>query len=258
MTTSPCQTLDAYLDGRLSASEEAAFEAHLADCETCIGVTDEVTLAFRSLADATCPPDVLDRALAEARRPVPARAADRAALPLASRRSALGWRQAVLPFLALLVAGALWITFDRDDPAAPQFAATDPGPAAVPATPPAPPPPETDPVEEPSANASEAPTPAPTSTPRMASPPAVASRSAPAPPPAPEVTTPEALTSDAPTPQFAQNAPADSVETAKEELLYAFALVADAQDHAADAVADGVGRFSDALRSTPLASPHQP
>ena len=242
MTTSPCHNLDAYLDGRLSAPEEEVFEAHLAHCETCVGTTDELTLALRSLSDVTCPPEVLDRALAEARRQAP----DRAARPLASRRSALGWRRAVLPLLALIAAAVLWTTLPDDEPAAPQLATTE---TPLETTEPAPPESSTPDTAE-GSPALSSPAPSPEADPVVAPRPAPDAPPSPAPQPVPDTALPEA-----PSPQFAHAAPADSVEVAKEELLYAFALVADAQDHAADAVADGVGRVSDAIRSTPLASP---
>ncbi len=245
-TPSPCQTLAAYLDGRLSDADADAFEAHLADCETCAEDADDLSLALALLADEPCPPEVLDRALAQARR----RAPDREARPSARRRSA-PWRLAVLPLLALAVAAAVWLVRPSEAPAPRELAASvDEPPAAEPAAEPTAEPeaPETPPAVQPGPIPPAAPdaSPAPRAPARVAP----APRRAPAPAPAavPEPDIAQAVPPD--------SVPADSVAAAKEELLYAFALVADAQDHAADAVADGVGRVSDAIRSTPpLASP---
>lgn len=244
MTDSPCQTLDAYLDGRLSDTDVAAFEAHLADCETCIEASapsDDVGRALRSLSDVACPPAVLEGALAEARR----RAPDRAALPLASRRSSR-WRRVVLPLVALVAAVVLWSVLPSDDETPAPLATQDtetPDPEPIEDT--------TPPAPEIAAQQPDLP------------PPVIQTRPTPTPPPPP---TPQRQPSQDAQPQaqpdvpsqveLATAVPADSVEAAKQELLVAFAIVADAQDHAADAVADGVGRVSDAIRSTPtLASP---
>lgn len=240
MTPTPCQTLDAYLDGRLTEAEAAAFEAHLGDCETCLAAADAddpLSHVLGSLADVPCPPDVLDRALAEARRQSPDRP------PAARRARVRRWRYAALPLAALAVAAAVWTVRPPHDAPAPL--ATAAPEASAPAAPPAS-------TQDLAARPQPAaPVPSAEATPPPTSEPLAAADDPPTDGPAASPSSAVAAPADTP-PAVARAAPADSVRAAKDQLMLAFALVADAQEDAADAVATGVGHVSDALRSTPL------
>lgn len=244
---SPCDRLDAYLDGQLAPDEEAHFEAHLASCETCLEEPVLPADLRADLANVACPPHVVANALLQARR-----APDR--FPRTPPRRPLrsvGW----VAVAVLTVGLTLWAwptpapteaSFAEQRTFSPDSPPVQEGTPEVPRLEGAPP---SDPSgaqagERGAAEAS-----------RRLQPPARPQRS-PAPPAAEQderTRTPEALVADTPA------ASPDSVAVAREEVLLALAIVADAQDRAAGAVAHGVGRVSDALHSTPhLLSPHSP
>ena len=241
----PCDRLDAYLGGRLVPDEEAAFETHVASCPTCLESTDsEVADALARLGAIACPPDVLDAALAQARRAAPDRSPRRGG----AFRSVRVWA-ALAAVLAVALSLALRTGLDPDESAQVAEVRSEPTPIAPEAAllPEAPVSPEVEPVAEPPAPAPPTPpTERPAPVPEAVAPPA------PRPEPTP-IVVPEA---GAPLPETAS---ADSVSIAREEVYFALAIVADAQDRTASAVADGVGRLSDAINATPtLHSPQTP
>lgn len=239
MTPAPsCDRLDAYLGGRLSPEAEAHFEAHVATCDACLDTAvADVTDALVPLGAVACPPAVIDAALAEARRTAPDRSPARGR---AFRASRLGVGLAAT--LALVLTALIWSLAAPEEPRVAEVRpeATSLAPEPPSPLPPAPPPEATDPEPMPEFTAPPPPPAAP------------APRRAPPPRPVEDAPPPEA----APLPEVAA---ADSVQIAREEVLLALAIVADAQDHATSAVTDGVGRVHDALHATPsLLSPQTP
>ncbi|MEM1115804.1 MAG: hypothetical protein AAF845_16960 [Bacteroidota bacterium] len=241
--STPRDRLGAYLDGRLTPDEEAAFEAYAASDDALLEASAEgVTDLLAPLGEVACPPEVLAAARAGIRRAAPDRASRRG-----GRFRTLRVRVGIVALLAIAASAAVWVATDVEPEV--QIADVRPLPEALPPAPldDAPPLPEADP--EPTATDPAPATPVARGA-RPAPPPrrAVPSRPAPA-----SRTPPEAV---APPPDLAM---ADSVAAAREEVLLALAIVADAQGQAASAVADGVGRVSDALHSTPtLLSPQTP
>lgn len=244
MTTlpTPCDRLDAYLQGRLDADAEAAFERHLDACDGCLDAVapgEAEAAVFAAMAEVTCPPAVFEAARAQARR-----AGDRRAVP-GRRRLRRTYAWAGLVALLAVAASVLWLSAPEADPLVaeapepPSVLLPSPEPA-MPAEPEPPPTPEA------------APPPASPTAPARPTPPAAGPDRTPDPPsPEPVSPAPEAV----PTPDLA--AAPDSVAIAREEVLLALAIVSDAQDRAAYAVADGVGRVSDALHASPPLSPPQ-
>ena len=233
MTPSPCTPREAYLNGSLSPEAVAAFEDHVAACEACLATpfSAEERALLDDLRAVTCPPDVLTAALAA----VPATGQDRAPRRHAGRRRVRPVWVSVAFVAALAVLVATW-SVREDSPTPPPLAdaGSEPGvPAIMTPAPPASPSPE--PVVP------EAAPPAPVQ--RGASRPRTTpARPSPTPAPIAQVV-----------PQ--EPAPPDSVAAARDELLVAFAIVAEAQDQAArattEALADGVAHAADAIRTLP-------
>lgn len=234
-------SLDAYLDGDLAPEEARAFEAHAAHCPAC---TDELTLArqvltaLRALPAAPCPDDLFEAALVRIAR----EAEDRPARP-ASRARTPRWRAVGLGAALLVLAAAALLVLRpaaEMNPEGPTTASVQPSPALpepVVLPPSTVPPPDVAATED-----AHAP---------------IASDARPvlrrrAPRPAPPVNdlppnediveTPTATPSDLHSPE---------AEAARDGALLAFALVADANRHAGEAVRENVGaqlgHVSDAL-----------
>ena len=232
MTPSPCTPREAYLDGSLSPKEVAAFEDHVATCEACLAppFSDEERALLADLQAVTCPPDVLAAALAA----VPAGRPDRAPRRHVARRRVRPVWAGVAFAAALAVLVATW-SLRQDSQAPPPFADAGSQPVVPSVTAPPPAPPSPEPVVP------EAAPPAPVQ--RGASRPRTTpARPSPTPAPIAQVV-----------PQ--EPAPPDSVAAARDELLVAFAIVAEAQDQAArattEALADGVAHAADAIRTLP-------
>ena len=242
--------LDAYLDGDLAPAAARAFEAH---AETCRACADELALArriegaFRALPQEPCPYGVyqgaLDRIAHEGK--------DRPPLPTASRVRIRRprWQLAGLSVaFAVLVALTLFLLHPASaPPSAGEVAvtATDTPPATVAPLDEAPP---DDQATTPD-DSLEAPSPAPEApaapvrraTPRTAAPRAYVAAAPNAPPSAPP-----SATAEEPTPE--------EVESAREGVLLAFSLFADANRRATEAVRSNVGQqlehVTDALAIT--------
>ena len=246
--------LDAYLDGDLAPAAARAFEAH---AETCRACADELALArriegaFRALPQEPCPYDVyqgaLDRIAHEGK--------DRPPLPTASRVrirrprwQLAGLGVALSVAFAVLVALTLFLLRPTSAPPSAEevaVTATDTPSATVAPLDEAPPDAQAtmpdDSLDAPSP-APEAPAaPVRRATPRTAAPRAYVAAATNTPPSAPP-----SATAEEPTPE--------EVESAREGVLLAFSLFADANRRATEAVRSNVGQqlehVTDALAIT--------
>ncbi|MEO0558797.1 MAG: zf-HC2 domain-containing protein [Bacteroidota bacterium] len=240
MTPLPCHTLDAYLDGDLSASDAASFEAHAESCAECsadLAASRLLQAEWDRLAAIQAPEGLVESALRDARRapgdrqPVPA--------PRRTRRRLAGF-VTVGALLVALAATALWMR--QDTSPAPSLQASADTPVAADTRPPSAP-------ETPVSDTPQDDTPASQREPQLESlpPPRRAPRARPAQrphvAPAPAVASPEQLVG-IPAP------PADSVAQAQEELMLALTLIADAQSHARSTISTELGRAAGTLTET--------
>jgi len=235
MTQSPsfCSSLDAYLDGDLADADARAFETHAQTCSECtadLAATRLLDAEWARLATTTAPVGLIDSALREAKQGT----RDRQPVPPSRRR--MGRFASVVAFGVLLVAlasTALWM--QRDNAPVPALQASADPPATIDSV--ESPLPEPIPAEEitPQLDPPSSP-PSPRATPARQ--PAPARRSQPAPPPVPV---------EAPVQLVQQVSPADSVAQAKDDLMLALSLVADAQSRAGTTVSTEIGRAAGAL-----------
>ena len=257
--TVSCSALDAFLDGDLSARDASAFEAHAASCAECtsdLAVSRLLEAEWSAMAAVSAPPAVVEAALVAARR----RATDRPPAARTARPRHL--RLVAFGVLAVVVASAaLWLQRDAS-PAPPLQASTDTGSPGGPAT-------ETvapaladadgqrEPVVQPDPVPSETPASPAAAPARRPARPAVESAAPPRPSPIRPANPDPAARDAVPTPPrdlVAQAAPAapDSVAQARQDLLLALSLVADAQSRASATVNLEFERATDALSDTHL------
>lgn len=238
--TTDCTRLDAYRDGRLAEPDAQAFESHAATCAACDDALLADDLGLSTLADVACPPAVLDAALAAARRPA-RHAADRGPIPASrSRRTPRRLRVVPLALAAgLALAATLWLLPSQED-ASPEFASLD-APAQDTAPAPPPPSPEVEILD------AEAPPRPPTPSP---APPAVRPRP-PVTTPAPAAPSPEMIAAATPAtepdPLDEPEPSPEDIAGARRDLALAFALLADAQSQARDAIRDDASALTSTL-----------
>ncbi|WP_412063164.1 anti-sigma factor family protein [Rubrivirga sp. IMCC45206] len=245
--TTDCTRLDAYRDGRLAEPDAQAFETHAASCAACDAelLADDVGLS--ALADVACPPAVLDAALASVGRPS-RRTGDRAAVP-ASRAGRTLRRLRLVPLAlaaALALSTTIWL-LPRDEAPAPDIARVE---APAPEAEPSPSLASSDSSEIP-----EASRPAPDSTlaPAADQPPRPTPLPRPVPATTPTAPSPDLVAAtepdaDSPPDEVAEPEPSpDDVAAARRDLALAFALVADAQTQARDAIRDDASALTSTL-----------
>ncbi|WP_412067629.1 zf-HC2 domain-containing protein [Rubrivirga sp. IMCC43871] len=240
-----CTRIDAYRDGRLAEPDAQAFETHAATCDACDAALLADDLGLSALADIVCPPEVLDAALAAVGRST-RRAGDRAAAP-ASRAGRTLRRFQLVPLslaAALALAATVWL-LPREEATAPDIARVE---APVPGTETTQPLPSPDTSEIPEATPpATAPAPAAAQPSRPTSPPRPVPATTPV-APSPDLIAATEPATDGPPDEVSEPEPsAADVAAARRELALAFALVADVQTQARDAIRDDASALTSTL-----------
>ena len=249
-----CPDIDLVLDDGFDVPADV--RAHVASCPACsaeIAAALALAAGFAEMRAEAAPASVIDAALAAARaggpRPMPSRSADRPAAPPTRRRRIAALGLAATAALAL----ALWLrpAADLATPAPEIAQAAPPEVAREPVA-------NTETVGRdetgpPAAATQRADASAPTRDPAVPSAPSPSVSDAP--PPAASSLAPRPTTPGLTLPDDVAQAVPDSVAAARDGVLLAFGIVADAQRAAGQTLADEIGRLGTTL-SDAAQAPH--